>query len=87
LKLLPVGKRPVMVATEQRLVDFYLFRLGIFPSSSMSLGEGKIPYVFAETDGFLIHQTHNFDVLLGMDVLQDCNFELLRDGNWSLSFG
>jgi len=53
----------------------------------MSLGEGKIPYVFAETDGFLIHQTHNFDVLLGMDVLQDCNFELLRDGNWSLSFG
>lgn len=83
LGLHSIGKRPVMVATEQRLVDFYVFRLGVRPEDATS----PLPYIFAETVGFQISQTHDFEVLLGMDVLGQCDLSVIRDGTWRLQFG
>jgi len=87
LGLISIAKRPIMVATEQRLVDFYLFRLGVFPESTDTAPATSIPYIFAETDGFLINQSHDFDVILGMDVLRECDLRVGRNGKWSLAFG
>jgi hypothetical protein len=83
LQLALVGKRPIMVATEQRLLDFFMFRLGLFPTDQPA----NIPFIFAETEGFQISQTHDFEVLLGMDVLSQCDFSMARSGNWNLTFG
>jgi len=76
-----------MVATEQRLVDFYVFRLGLFASETSNTGNSPWPYIFAETEGFQIRQTYNFDVLLGMDVLGHCDLSIQRNGSWKLDFG
>jgi hypothetical protein len=87
LGLISTGKRSIMVATEQRLVDFFVFRLGFF-CDSVGLAEcASWPHVFAETEGFQIKQSHNFDVLLGMDVVGQCDLEISRAGNWRLGFG
>lgn len=77
------GKRPVMVATEQRFVEFFVFRLGLFAAEGLN----PLPFVFAETSGFQIRQVHDFEVLLGMDVLRQCNVDISKEGRWSLSFG
>ncbi len=74
-----------MVATEQRLVDFFVFRLGLFADDADQ--RSPWPHVFAETEGFQIQQSHNFDLLLGMDVIRQCDLKVSRDGNWRLAFG
>lgn len=74
-----------MVATEQRLVDFFVFRLGLFADGDDDAS--RWPHVFAETEGFQIRQSHNFDVLLGMDVIGQCDLEINRNGTWRLGFG
>jgi hypothetical protein len=87
LGLLSTGKRPIMVATEQRLLDFFVFRLGLFENAGPLLGNSQWPHVFAETEGFQIQQSHNFDVLLGMDVIGQCDLKMERSGTWCLEFG
>jgi hypothetical protein len=74
-------KRPLIVATEDRLVDYYLFRIGFFIESS------PLPYVFAETDGFGMRISNSFDIILGMDVLGQCDLKIHRSGHWVLTFG
>lgn len=76
-----------MVATEQRLVEFYVFRLGLYADPDGGPGANGWPHVFAETEGFEIRQAFNFDLLLGMDVLSQCDLSVLRSGRWRLAFG
>jgi len=75
-------KKPLSVATEMRMVEYYLFRLGLMPDANTS-----IPFVFAETDGFSWSEKKDFDVILGMDVLSQCDFQMDRSGRWELNFG
>lgn len=82
--LASIGKQPVVVATEIRQRDSYVFRLGL---RGMLSAIPQFPYVFAETVGFMIDQASGFDVLLGMDVIGETDFTMRRDGRWSLSFG
>lgn len=83
LGLSAIEKRPIMVATEQRLVNFYLFRVGLYGAQPGS----ALPYVFDESDGFQISQSHDFEVLLGMDILRHCDFSMTRGGSWQLYCG
>lgn len=81
-------KLPLMVATEERLVDYFLFRVGFWPIRSSDFNAfPAVPYVFAETLGFKIRESPAFDVILGMDVLKQCDFNLRRNGSWELRFG
>jgi hypothetical protein len=82
--LRPVAKKQVVVATEIRIRPTYLFRLGLIGDDQPKTA---IPIVFAETMGFEISQAEGFDVLLGMDVILQTDFELKRDGSWELRFG
>lgn len=84
LGLEPFEKRHLTVATENRLVDYYVFRVGLFDSS---MEGAAFPFVFGETRGFGMSSTLGFDVILGMDVLRQCDFRLDRTGHWQLSFG
>ncbi len=74
-------KKPLSVATEIRMVEYYIFRLG-FPMQGQAM-----PFIFAETDGFSWAEQKSFDVILGMDVLSQCDFKMDRNGCWELSFG
>lgn len=87
LDLKSIGKDPLIVATEVRLVDYYIFRIGLFEDKHLTFDNNIIPYVFAETKGFAISKKDNFDMVLGMDVLSQCDFEMYRNGSWTLTFG
>ena len=79
-----IGKKPLVVATEIRQRDSFVFRLGLMGDGQ---AETALPIVFAETVGFKIDQASGFDVLLGMDVLSHTDFTMRRDGSWELGFG
>jgi Aspartyl protease len=76
------GKRLLGSATELRMVNYYFFRIGLFGIES-----GDLPYIFAELDGFGWPEHKGFDVILGMDVLSQCEFSMRRNGQWQLTFG
>ncbi len=82
--LVRLGSKPVVVATEVRLRESYIFRLGLVGDEE---GDTALPFVFAETVGFKIDQADGFDVLLGMDVLAHTDFTMRRNGSWELVFG
>ena len=54
-------------------VERYVFRLGL-------IGEGA-PFVFDDIIGFELRDSFAFDVLIGMDVLRQCDLSLGRDGS------
>lgn len=88
LGLKPYAKRPLMVATEERLVDYFLFRIGLFPSDmQLDASSADLPFVFAETDGFRMRDSSSFEVILGMDVIGQCDLQIGRNGNWTLKYG
>lgn len=87
LGLRSIGKNNLVVATELRPVDYYIFRIGLFEVKPDDSQSNKLPFIFAETTGFKINSQHNFDMILGMDVLSQCDFQMYRTGNWKLSFG
>ena len=74
----------MVVATEIRQRAAFVFRLGLLGDD---MARSTLPIIFAETVGFEISQAEGFDVLLGMDVLSQTDFEMFRDGRWTLKFG
>ena len=77
------GKRPLGSAQGEGQAERYLFRIGLRPPS-----EGPaFPYVFDGVSGFELSETFQFEVLIGMDILRHCEFEMTRDGSCRLRFG
>jgi hypothetical protein len=79
-------KKPLLVATELRMADYFLFRIGFLTPSNTDMTPA-IPYVFTDTEGFSWKDQKEFDLILGMDVLSQCDFTLSRTGQWQLNFG
>lgn len=84
LSLRPSGNRPLVVATEQRIVTFYPFRVGIVPAVPQDAP--AFPYIVAETEGFEMRSKGDFGVILGMDVISLGDFTIRRYGHWQLRF-
>jgi hypothetical protein len=61
----------------------YLFRVGVRPATRSPI----FPYVFEDIVGFELAETFQFDALLGMDVLRQCDLAIFRTGACSLKFG
>ena len=77
-----------MVATEERLVDFYIYRIGLFPDFEGSRPSAAIlPFVFADIEGFGMRSSDRFEAIIGMDVLSQCDFAISKDRTWTLTFG
>jgi predicted aspartyl protease len=90
LNLRSYGKKQLLSATELVFVDYYLFRIGLFDSrqaASDNLEASDLPFMFEELDGFSWRRPSDFDVILGMDVIRQCDLAIYRDGRLSLSFG
>jgi predicted aspartyl protease len=85
LGLVGRGKRPLSSAQGEGQAERYLFRIGLMP-----IGEEEVPafpYIFDEVIGFELTNSFQFDALLGMDILSQCDLELYRDGRCRLRFG
>jgi hypothetical protein len=85
LGLVGLGKRPLKSAQGEGQVERYAFRVGIHPS--VCDGEPSFPYVFEEVIGIELTNAFEFNALIGMDILGQCDFVSGRSGQCSLSFG
>lgn len=85
------GKNRLKSATDELFVSYYLFRLGLHGSDGEAAGAGadapRLPYIFDDLDGFSWSRHAEFDVILGMDVLRQCDLSMDRSGHCSLRFG
>jgi hypothetical protein len=77
------GKRPLGSAQGEGQAERYLFRVGVQPPSDGP----SFPYVFDDVIGFELAETFQFDALLGMDLLRQCDFAIFRPGGCRLVFG
>lgn len=85
LRLAPLGKRPLTSAQGQGQAQRYAFRIGLHPDCR---GEPPAyPFVFEEVIGIELTNAFEFDALLGMDILGQCDFSMDRLGTCRLAFG
>lgn len=83
--LLPqLGKRPLSSAQGEGQAERYLFRFALQTSTNNA---PAFPFMFEEVIGFELTDSFQFDALIGMDILSQCDFEMLRNGMCRLTFG
>ena len=74
-----LGKRPLTSAQGQGQVERYAFRFGL-GSGDIATGAPSFPFIFEEVIGIELTNAFEFDALLGMDILGQCDFQMHRDG-------
>ena len=85
LHLSRLGKRPLKSAQGEGQVERYAFRVGIRLESVESAP--AFPFIFSEVIGIELTNAFEFNALLGMDILAQCDFSTGRDGRCRLDFG
>ena len=86
LELTRLGKRPLTSAQGQGQVERYAFRVGLRPEGPDAVAPA-FPFVFDEVIGIELTNAFEFDALIGMDILGQCDFEMRRDLRCRLAFG
>jgi len=86
LDLARLGKRPLSSAQGLGQVERYAFRIGLQPDRGSSEIPG-FPYVFDEVVGIELTNAFDFDALIGMDILSQCDFAMTRNGRCRLTLG
>lgn len=84
------GKNRLGSVTEEAFADYYLFRIGLFDDdqiASRQAGPGDLPFVFDEIDGFSWSRATDLDLIVGMNVLSQCDVHLDRYGLCRVQFG
>ena len=85
LNLVRRGKRPLGSAQGEGQAERYLFRIGL-PASGPA-DAPRFPFIFEDVEGFELVDSFRLDALIGMDVLNQCDFQTGRDGLCRLTFG
>lgn len=80
------GKRPISSARGEDQAERFLYRIGFAPGERVG-DTPRFPFVFEEIIGFELTNAFQFEALLGMDILRQCDFTSSRTGNCSLRFG
>jgi len=80
------GRKPIASAQGLRDAERYAFRIGLIPDYSPP-GRPVSPFVFEPVVGIELPDHFEFDALLGMDVLGQCDFAMNRRGACRLVFG
>jgi hypothetical protein len=80
--LVGLGKRPLKSAQGEGQVERFAFRLGLRPD-----GEHGFPFVFDEVIGIELTNAFEFNALIGMDILSQCDLTIERTGQCRLVFG
>jgi hypothetical protein len=86
LGLRKLGKRPLTSAQGEGQVERYAFRVGLRPDQAPS-ATPVFPFVFDEVIGIELTNAFEFDALIGMDILGQCDLETRRDRSCRLTFG
>ena len=87
LGLLGLGKRPIGLAQGEGQAQRYLFRVGLLPTALSGNDTPALPFIFDAVMGFGLDVGFRFEMLLGMDILSQCDFQMTRWGRANLSFG
>lgn len=85
LSLSRLGKRPLKSAQGEGQVERFAFRVGFRPDRVDSVP--AFPFIFSEVIGIELTDAFEFNALLGMDILGQCDFTTARDGRCHLDFG
>ena len=85
LALAGLGKRPLRSAQGEGQIERYAFRVGFRPDHEP--GDISFPFVFEEVIGIELTNAFEFNALIGMDILSQCDFAMSRIGICSLAFG
>ena len=85
LGLAGLGKRPLKSAQGEGQVERYAFRIGLKPDQTGT--KTAFPFVFEEVIGLELTNAFEFNALIGMDILNQCDFICGRSGVCTLSFG
>jgi hypothetical protein len=85
LGLRRLGKLPLKSAQGLGQVERYAFRVGLRVGGADQ--SPSFPFVFDELVGIELTNTFEFNALIGMDVLNRCDFSMERTGRCSLRFG
>lgn len=80
------GKKPMGGIGGEQQVERYLFRIGL-DSDGDTNDAPQFPFVFEDVEGFEMRNGFAFDVLLGMDILHQCDLTLDRTRTARLTFG
>ena len=83
-----IGKRPLSGVHGEEQVERYLFRIGLFADADAASNIApRLPFTFDETEGFRLREGFQFEALVGMDILSQCDFSCDRRHNVLLRFG
>lgn len=80
------GKRPIASTHGLRNLEHYQFRVGLTPDYAPP-DTPRFPFIFDQVVGIELSDSFEFDALLGMDVLGQCDFAMNRRGACRLAFG
>lgn len=80
------GKLPLASVNGVSLAERYDFRFGLTPDYSPP-NVPRLPFIFDQVIGIELSDSFEFDALLGMDVLGQCDFAMNRRGACRLVFG
>jgi hypothetical protein len=83
LELPKRGKRPLGSAQGEGQAERYVFRVGLVMPSD----QPAFPYVFDDVTGFELSDSFQFEALIGMDILSQCEFSMSRSQMCRLTFG
>lgn len=86
LGLRGIGKRLVATVGGEKLIERYIFRIGLNGHASDS-DAPTFPYIFEEVDGFELLDSFAFDALLGMDILRQCELLMMPGDRCRITFG
>ena len=84
LGLRSIGKRLISTVGGEKHIDRYIFRIGL-DGRVADNDAPTFPYVFEEVVGFEL--LDSFDVLLGMDILRQCELLIAPGNRCRLRFG
>ena len=87
-QLKPISKRKVLGVSGAMISNVYQFRLGFVLQNQSPDGSAEtgISFVGGMLQGTELAGEHDFDVLLGMDVLRHCQLTLLPSRQFTIAF-
>lgn len=86
LGLRSIGKRLVATVGGEKHIDRYIFRVGLdghHPDDEAP----TFPYIFEDVIGFELLDSFSFDVLIGMDIIRQCELLITPGNRCRLTFG
>ena len=86
LGLHSIGKRLISTVGGERHIDRYIFRIGL-DGGDANDGAPTFPFIFEDVVGFELLDSFSFDVLLGMDIVRQCELLVAPGNRCRLRFG